>query len=164
MSVKNPRWSERELPEFFLEWRRRWQGPSVDTMTPVNYLDEQGAVRFVIASAWLFCPETTEYRGCIFLREGFDQEIIDNWFTHFDGEQEPIEAVVNQAKLYDLFGNTDLDPYADDLVSLAQAVGECWQGVLSSRYPGRGVTVEYSGDADGAYGPTVTFWTAHPRS
>jgi hypothetical protein len=159
--VRNPRWTERELPGFFTDWRLKWSGPSAHALTPSDYLDEQKAFPYVVAAAWIFCPETVEYRGCIFLTERFEPDNADTWFEHFNGDQENVEAMVNQTQLFDTFSNTDLAGHENDLASLALAMGECWQGILAVRYPGRGVTVEVSGDDDGAEGPTVTFWSDH---
>ena len=39
---------------------------------------------------------------------------------------------------------------------------ECWQGVISARYPERDIVVAVSGDDDGSYGPTVTFISRGP--
>ena len=97
------------------------------------------------------------------MKDRFDQANVDTWFGHLNDEQADVEAMVNQTKLYDVFANSDLDGHDDDLAALALAVGECWQGVLAARYPERAVTVEVSGEEDGAYGPTVTFWTVHPH-
>jgi hypothetical protein len=163
VSVKMPRWSNRELPGFFLDWRTQWLGASAETMTPLDYIDEQKGFACVVAAAWLFCPETIEYRDCIFLKDRFDQANTDTWFGQLDGRQAEVEAMVNQTKLYDVFATSEVDSHYDDLTALALAVGECWQGVLAVRYPRRGVTVEVSGDEDGAYGPTLTFWTDHER-
>jgi hypothetical protein len=77
--------------------------------------------------------------------------------------QADVEAMVNQTRLYDVFASNELDGHDNDLAALALALGECWQGVLAARYPGRGVTVEVSGEEDGAYGPTATFWIDRAR-
>jgi hypothetical protein len=77
--------------------------------------------------------------------------------------QADVEAMVNRTRLYDVFASNELDGHDNDLAALALALGECWQGVLAARYPGRGVTVEVSGEEDGAYGPTVTFWIDRAR-
>ena len=68
----------------------------------------------------------------------------------------------NRLALWDTFANTDLtgeSQLGEDLPQLAFAIGECWQGVLSARYPDRAVTAEVSDEEDGAYGPAITFWT-----
>lgn len=161
MSVRRPPWPARKLPRFFLDWRDQWLGPAVETMTPLDYIDEQKAFPYVVAAAWLFCPETVEYRGCIFLKDRFAKANADIWFGEFNGDQAKVEAMVNQTKLYDVFANSDLDDHDDDLATLALAIGECWQGILAARYPERKVTVEVSGEDDGSYGPAVTFWTGH---
>jgi hypothetical protein len=161
VSVRMPRSTERKYPGFFVEWRRQWSGPSAKPMTPLDFVAEQKAFSYVVAAAWLFCPETVEYRGCLFLQDRFDQAKVDTWLGHLTGSQADVEAMVNQTKLYDVFANSDLDDHEEDLETLAFAVGECWQGVLATRYPERGVIVEVSGEEDGSYGPVVTFWTIH---
>lgn len=159
MSMTKPRWVDRRLPNFFLEWREEWGEAAVETFTPRDYLDQEPGPRLLIAAGWLFCPETVEYRGAIFLAENFDPANADTWFGELGGAPDRVEAMVNQVKLYDVFGNCDLSAVGDDLRQLAMAIGECWQGVLSTRYPDRDVTVEVSDEADGSYGPTVTFWS-----
>ena len=87
---------------------------------------------------------------------------VDGWFARLAGATRRIEAVVNRLVLWDTFANTDLtgeSQLGEDLPQLAFAIGECWQGVLSARYPDRTVTVEVSGEEDGVYGPAITFWT-----
>ncbi|MFF7930954.1 hypothetical protein [Streptomyces sp. NPDC007940] len=160
MTSSKPSWTDRKLPAFFTRWRTEWKD---EGLTPANYLDFEGGLRFVLAAAWLFCPETVEYRGGVFLKERFGQENVDNWFTKLSDDRERVEAVTNQVKLWDTFVNTPLtddDQLSEELPQLALALGECWQGVLSSRYPDLEVTVEVSDEEDGTYGPTVTFWTS----
>lgn len=162
MSDSRPAWSERELPEFFTRWRAEWKD---EGLTPANYLDFEGGLRFVLAAAWLFCPETVEYRGAVFLKDRFTRSAIDNWFTTLSGDRERVESVANHVELWDLFTNTPLtddDHLAEELPQLALALGEAWQAVLTTRYPDREITVRVSDEEDGAYGPTVTFWTS-PR-
>ncbi|MFG2464898.1 hypothetical protein ACGFXB_05410 [Streptomyces canus] len=164
MSSSRPSWSDRKLPAFFTRWRAEWKD---EELTPANYLDFEGGLRFVLAAAWLFCPETVEYRGGVFLKDRFGQDNIDNWFTTLDGDRERIEAVANHVELWALFGNTPLtadDHLGEELPQLALALGESWQGILSTRYPDREITVVVSDEEDGAYGPTVTFWTTPATS
>ncbi|WP_405740379.1 hypothetical protein OG422_05645 [Streptomyces sp. NBC_01525] len=108
MSSSTPAWSERELPLFFTAWRTDWRD---ERLSPCDYLDFEGGLRFVLAAAWLFCPETVEYRGCVFLKERFRQDTVDDWFTNLGDDRRRIEAVVNHVELWDMFGNT---PLADD--------------------------------------------------
>lgn len=159
MSTIKPSWFKRELPGFFRKWRSEWQQPD---LLPDNYVDYQGGLPFVLAAAWLFCPETIEYRECIFLKDRFDKANVDDWFTQLADTTQRVEATVNRTELWGVFTNTDLaaeNKLGEDLPQLALAIGECWQGILSRRYPDRTLTVEVSDEEDGAYGPTVTFWT-----
>lgn len=160
MSGGEPAWSARELPAFFRRWRAEWKDQE---LSPVDYLDYEGGLRFVLAAAWLFCPETVEYRGCVFLKERFSRAAVDAWFTEPGLERQRIEAVVNHVESWAAFGNTALtddDHLGEELPQLALALGKCWTGVLSACHPDRDITVEVSGEDDGAYGPTVTFWTS----
>ncbi|WP_328382329.1 hypothetical protein OHS81_03545 [Streptomyces sp. NBC_00400] len=160
MSSSKPAWSERELPAFFRRWRTDWRD---EELSPDNYVDFEGGLRVVLAAAWLFCPETVDYRGCVFLKENFRQGIVDDWFTNLEGDRRRIELVVNHVELWAMFSNTplaDSDQLGEELPQLALALGECWQGVLSARYPDREITVEVSDEEDGSYGPTVAFWTS----
>ncbi|MGD6756200.1 hypothetical protein [Streptomyces sp. BH105] len=80
-----------------------------------------------------------------------------------NGLHQRVESVVNHVELWDTFINTPLtddDRFREELPQLALALGECWQGVLSRRYPDRGITVHVSDEEDGSYGPTVTLWTS----
>lgn len=133
-------------------------------MSPYDYINEQSGLCFVIAAAWVFCPETTEYRGCVILSERFNAENVDSWLERFDGDVGAVEAMVNQTHLDDVLGLGEADVIdEEDVAQLALAIGECWQGVISARYPDRDVTVTVSGDEDGSYGPTVTFSSGKPE-
>jgi hypothetical protein len=155
-----PTWCERKLPDFFVRWREEWKAPE---LCPDNYLDFEGGLRFVLAAAWLFSPETVEYRDCLFLKEHFDRKTVDDWFATLGDDGERIEAVTNQVNLWSVFTNTldkDESGLQEELPQLAMALGECRQGVFSRRHPGREIHVQVSGEEDGAYGPTVTFWVS----
>ncbi|MFI7402756.1 hypothetical protein ACIBW9_20210 [Streptomyces sp. NPDC049541] len=159
MTSSKPAWSERELPAFFRRWRTEWRD---EELSPGDYLDYEGGLRFVLAAAWLFCPETVEYRGGVFLKERFSRGTVDDWFANLGGDRQRIEAVVNHVELWTAFGNTPLtddDRLGEELPQLALALGECWQGVLSTRHPDREITVAVSDEEDGSYGPTLTFST-----
>lgn len=84
--MRKPQWAQRSPPGFFLDWRSQWAGASAETMTLLDYINEQKAFAYVAAAAWLFCPETIEHRDCIFLKDRFNQENVDTWFEQLDGE------------------------------------------------------------------------------
>ncbi|GAA3815229.1 hypothetical protein GCM10022403_056020 [Streptomyces coacervatus] len=132
MAETRPVWSGRELPVFFRRWRAEWKD---EELSPSNYLDFEGGLRFVLAAAWLFCPETVEYRGCVFLKENFCQGTVDNWFTSLGDDRGRIEAVVNQVSLRDVFINTsrsDDDQLREDLLDIPGRLG-LRLGVFNSR-------------------------------
>jgi hypothetical protein len=163
VSVTNPRWMERRLPKFFVDWCNQWEGRSSADFTLSDYINHQQGLTLVVAAGWIFCPATIEYRGGLFLVDRFNQKNVDQWLAQFDGDVGRTEVMVNQTKLYDLFGSQDIEGHDTDLSQLSEAIGECWQGVLSARYPDLDIVVEISGEEDGSYGPTVTFWSAHSK-
>lgn len=126
-------------------------------MTPIDYLTYRNSYSEVLAAAWLFCPETVEYRDCIFLKDHFEPANVDSWFNALKGDHEAVEAMVNHEDLADVARDLGLD----DLASLSLALGECWQGVLDTRYPERGVTVEVTRDPQDC--PIITLWSDHTR-
>ncbi|MFG2552801.1 hypothetical protein [Streptomyces sp. NPDC048581] len=68
------------------------------------------------------------------------QGTVDDWFTNLGDDRQRIEAVTNHVELWSTFGNTPLmddDRLGEELPQLALALGECWQGVLSTRHPDR---------------------------
>ncbi|MGW2566636.1 hypothetical protein [Streptomyces sp. NPDC001537] len=97
MTSSKPAWSERELPAFFRRWRTEWRD---EGLSPGDYLDHKGGLRFVLAVAWLFCPETVEYRGGVFLKGRFSRGTVDDWFANLGGDRQRIEAVVNHVELW----------------------------------------------------------------
>ncbi|WP_208113215.1 hypothetical protein [Actinorugispora endophytica] len=137
------------------EWREGLGGS--DTLTPTAFIDQEAGYPYVVAAAWLFCPQTFEYRGGVFLA-GVRAETVDRWMEEFGGDVGRVEAMVNQTSLFDVFTNVAVDSYGEEnLTRLAYAIGECWQGVLQRRYPERDIVVTVADEPDGAYGPTVSF-------
>jgi hypothetical protein len=157
--------SESALPGFFVEWRDGF-GPDAADFSPLDFVNQEQAVPFVIAARWLFCPDFIEYRGCVIVEKNravggsglapADQAIVDDWFSTLGDDRAAVEAKVNLLNVADLFASVDTTPFEDDLSGLARSIAECWQGLLAVRYPGRRFTVEVYDDDFGA-GPEVTF-------
>lgn len=159
MSERRPKLGERYRPGFVEEWSTGFTG-SASRLTPLDYLNSDEGYRAAVCATWLLCPETVEYRGGVFLAERFETGNVDDWLGRLRGAVDQAEDVVNETRLFDLFGNANIDAYGTGLArQVAVAVGECWQGILTRRFPGRDVIVEVRDDDDGAYGPSVTFWT-----
>lgn len=151
-------WTDRRYPEFVRAWSWEMLG-GADEGDPVDYLAQEGGVEFTIAAAWLFCPDTVEYRGGIFLKKRFIRENVDDWLETTDIIS--TQSVVNSTKIWSLFGDVESSAFEDESeFQLASAVGECWDGVLSKRYPDRRMRVHVNLDVDegSSVGPSVTFW------
>lgn len=155
MATDYPTWSDRTPPEFVERWRSRFGAPA--SLTTVDFLDSEEAYPSVVAASWLFCPDTVEYRGGVFLTDAVPAA-ADRWIEHFDGEVVRGEQMANRTVLFDVFTNVDTDAHGERaLCQLAAALGECWQGVLARRHPDLGIVVTLTDEPDGDYGPTLTF-------
>ncbi|WP_152522999.1 hypothetical protein [Nocardiopsis potens] len=154
-----PRWSERRIPEYVRKWAERTIG-SADGVDPVDYLDQASALDAAIAAAWLFCPETVEYRGGIFLKRRFSSTNVDRWLEEHD--LKTTQATVNLQYIGDLYPHVEFAESDDaDDIQLLYALAECWYAVCTVRHPGRRIHVSTDEDADGLSpaGPSLTLWT-----
>jgi len=156
------------LPRFFVEWRQDFEGG--EDLEPLDYVDFNNGVPFVLTAQWLFCPRFVEYRGCVIricdprgVLADAQKKAIDGWFDHFDGDISQIEAKANLLSLWDVFSNSDLTPYCGDLSELARSIAQCWKGLLATRFRDRPFQVEVHDD-DSSYGPEVTFFTRATES
>ncbi|GAA3730840.1 hypothetical protein HDA32_005591 [Spinactinospora alkalitolerans] len=164
---ETPRWFPRKVPRFVVEWAREALGDP-NWGDPLNFLDQDEGVKFVIASSWLFCPETVEYRGGIFIKRRFSESNVDQWLSEHDIVS--TQATVNLTAMWSLFVNADSPAFDDmDERELTAALGECWNGVLKQRYPQHNIVVSVDLDEEdqSSRGPSVTLWSsgykeAHP--
>lgn len=161
--------TEPELPGFFVEWRDGF-GPDAADFSPLDFINQEPAVPFVIAARWLFCPDFAEYRDCVIVIKNraaganepglaqHDEAIVDDWFTALGADRAAVEAKVNLLNVAGLFASVDTTPFESDLAGLAHSIAECWRGLLAVRYPDRRFTVEVYDDESGA-GPELTFFS-----
>ncbi|QGK70799.1 hypothetical protein GIY23_15900 [Allosaccharopolyspora coralli] len=161
--MSSPRQPEdRAVPHFLTPWREL----NGDDFGPLDYLNQETAIPFVVASQWLFCPAFEEYRGCIILEGRIDRPsdpIIDDWIEQFQGDLSRTEEKCNLTTLYDVFGGSDTGPYDDDLSQLAQTLAHCWDALLKKEFPDREFIVEVY-DTEESYGPQVTFYSKPPET
>jgi hypothetical protein len=154
-----PVWRDRRVPGFAREWERATRGEDVEA-DPVHYLDQDAGVAFAVAASWLFCPETVEYRGGIFLKRRFSAANVDHWLE--DHDLVTTQATVNLTEIWTLFDHAE-SPVFDDLdeLSLVSALGECWYGILRRRYPAHDIRVSVDLDEQGTApkGPSLTLWS-----
>jgi hypothetical protein len=156
--------TEPELPGFIVEWRDGF-GPDAAGFSPLDYLNQEQAVPFVIATRWLFCPDFTEYRDCVLVVKNgaaglaeHDEAIVDDWFTELGDDRAAVEAKANLLNVAGLFASVDTTPFENDLPGLTRSIAQCWRGLLAVRYPDRRFTVETYDDS--GVGPELTFYSA----
>src|SRR5690606_3377913 len=99
-----PRWTERRVPEYVRKWAERTLG-SAEGVDPVDHLDQAPALDAAIAASWLFCPETVEYRGGIFLKRRFSSANVDRRLEEHD--LKTTQATVNLQYLGSLFPHVE---------------------------------------------------------
>jgi hypothetical protein len=148
-----------KFPEFLAEWRE----VNGEEFTPVAYLHQPEAVRFVIAAQWLYVPDFVEYRGGIFRAElplGLTdrrRKNLDGWFDKFNGDIPKVENVGNMLSLWGSLLSSDTDQFDEDLSQLARTLARAWDALLRVEFPDRAFQVEvYDDDEEG---PQVTFFS-----
>lgn len=163
--------TERTIPKFFVEWRDRL-GPDARDWSPIDFINQESAVPFVMAARWLFCPDFFEYRDCVFVVKNtapstndphlteHDKAIIDDWFRVLRNDRAAVESKTNLLNVAALFASVDIAPFENDLLGLARSIAECWQGLLMVRFPDRRFTVEVYDDGSDS-GPELTFHSEH---
>lgn len=152
----------RRIPEFFYEWRQGWSDP--DALRPENYLDEDNALKVVLMSQWLFCPDFVEVRGGFFRLHDATLRNVDHWLQSPGMTLTDIELLLNTVHLWSIFQNCDISGLDEALDTLAEAVASSWRGVLRDRFPDRRFTVLADDTATGHYGPGVTFFCERDTS
>jgi hypothetical protein len=157
---EKPEWKNRDTPAFVKKFSRERYGEGFHA-DPVDFLDQDAGVAFAVAAAWLFCPETVEYRDGIFLRRRFFPGNVDTWLETHD--LTATQVIVNLTEIWALFTNAQSDVFDDqDENALASALAECWYGVIQQRHPDHRIHVSVDLDEEGtsAVGPTVTVWSS----
>ncbi len=127
-----------------------------------NYLTYRADLEMAVAFSKLFWPDFIEVDGCVLLAEHYSSANFQSWKERYAGEMHRIEAVINHAHVYDLFGNSPADvEYPDELPRyLAEVLAACWRCSLQHAFPARAFVVEvYEG-----YGPEVTFYQVENTS
>ncbi len=151
--------SNRAVPAFFADWRSDW---TPGHFVPLDYLNQPESLRVVLMAQWLFCPQFVEYRGGVYLADRFTESTIDNWMRRTDLTVPAVEEVVNRVKLWDVFGDVDMDDLTPSLEDLACSIAVCWKGVLAEAFPGRAFVVRSETEEFGVYWPGVTFFGDPP--
>lgn len=144
----------------FLDELREINGPD---FTPLDYINTDVGIPYVIAAQWLYVPDFVEYRGGLFrteLPQGKGEEnlrILDQWYDKHNGNISKVERITNLLTFWDLFVGHDTEPYEEDLSQLARTVARSWDALLRAEFPDRPFRVEvYDNDW---YGPQVTFFS-----
>lgn len=152
--------NERKFPRFFDEWFR----VNGDLFTPRMFLGQPEGFEFVVAAQWLYVPDFVEYRGGIFTVQrpiGLTDRakgILDDWFAHYGGEVAPVERIGNLLELWDLFDESDVEEFHDEIMQIAYSMRDSWLALLKLRFPGRDFEVYVSDDHE--TGPGISFCTA----
>jgi hypothetical protein len=101
-------------------------------------------------------PEFVRVDGLTLLR-GYDLEAaVAGWREAGYGD-ESVEAVLNQVNIYDIIHDGESGSLAA-LEALAALLGEAWAARLATAYPSKRFVVRVTGESDGSYGPSATFW------
>ena len=97
-------------------------------------------------------PPFVEYRGGVFLGFAFNQVVIDDWFARLDDVGD-VERIVNHVHVWDLLPSNGF--VETEALALAEPLASFWRSALECEFPDRAFVVQV--DADGSYGPELTF-------
>lgn len=126
----------------------------VGTVNLKTFLLANVSVSEAFSLAEILYPAFVEYEGCVILGFAFDETGVRSWLDHFKGNRKSVEAMVNHLHLWDVFAaGSDVENAA--LSDLASRIGQVWENMARSRFPGREFVAEVSDGSDD-YGPTVS--------
>jgi hypothetical protein len=107
------------------------------------------------AFARFVSPEFVEVRGCVLLKERYDERNLEAWWTQLNGDRAAIEEVVNHVHLWDVVEEQVPDEALDEV---AEALVRNWRRALAEQFPDRSFRVVLSND-ENDYGPTLSVST-----
>lgn len=136
------------------DWRASYGG----TPGLLDFVGARVGLAGALAVTKVLRPDLIEVRGCVLLRERFDQSNFDEWWRQLGGDVAEIEGVVNHLHLWDLFEVDDDDVLVESaLEDLALAIASSWRCLLAEVYPDRRFDVRVTTSAEADYGPTISF-------
>jgi len=94
-------------------------------------------------------------RGCVLLKERYDERNFEAWWTELNGDRAAIEEVVNHLHLWDVFDAREEQVPEEALNSIGEVLVRTWRCALSEQFPDRSFRVELSND-ESDYGPTLS--------
>lgn len=113
------------------------------------------AIELVPAFGALFWPAFVSVRGCVLLRDRYEENNFDQWWNELSGRRGDIERVLNHLHLWDLFESRD--EISDQMLEeLAEVLAKVWRCALAEQFPDRRFEVSVASGVD-EYGPTLSF-------
>ena len=120
---------------------RRWTADHPDILfLPVRMAVHSRGLTAAVAFGRLFWPELIEVDGCVLIKDHYQPASFEYLRSHFSGEVQEIEKMINRIDLEDLYMvSEDLDEATADkvLTELAWIVSHTWSAALQEHFPDR---------------------------
>lgn len=129
-------------------WRERLKLVPTIPETVAHFV---GFSHLMVALEFLW-PTFIEVRGCVLLPWNYSENDFEEWWTHFNGDRDQIEHMVNHTHLHNLFSTTDVTETG--MRHLGKMLALLWAAALADQFPERKFNVVLWEDPDG-FDPTI---------
>jgi len=134
-----------DLPAF-RGWRSGFQ-PAPDAFA---YLAEHLKVASAFLFARLMAPDLVIERGCVILKDRYNPENFEQWWSSEAGDTAAIERALNHLHLWDIF-EPEGEVEERALEALATRIARSWKLHAAQQFPDRSFQTAVTDE----YGPTV---------
>ena len=124
-----------------------WKNANGDGFTLLDYLTGVANIEIAIAFTKLFWPDFVEYKGGIFLADGFAEQIYNEWHEKMGDNITAIEQVMNHTHISDLLPGSENVTF-DNLLYLGQTISQMWESRLGKLYPDKHFLVRCESDQE----------------
>lgn len=144
-----------DLPEV-----KNWRNSFAGTPGLFDFISQRISLTVALVVGEVLWARYIEIRGCVLLKNRFDAESFEQWWTHLDGDIRAIEQVINHLHLWDIFPeDAENKALGSAMREMAELIACTWRCSLANEFPERRFEVLVSDGRDD-YGPTVTFSSA----
>jgi hypothetical protein len=118
-----------------------------DNFTWWNYVNMKTDLPTALGIANFFLPDLIIKKGCLILKDHFDEDVFNGWYKEFKGDKIQVEKAVNYYEIKDFFEiNTDFeDPNIEKMLkSFSKKLQFMWMQNFKKKYPDKKIVVKLS--------------------
>ena len=138
-----------------------WKDQNEESFTIADWVLFHATPELMVGFSSIFWPEFIEVDGCVFLKDGYDQDNIDAWAESTKGDMVAVQKVVNHQHIYDLFQNDSVEKLNIQQVKyLSDLLVDMWSAKLKRDFPQLDIDVQVCDfDEEDVIATSVSFWT-----